>query len=152
MFLFFLIGGLIWGVITKTINENKGYDGEFWWGFFLGFIGLIVVLCKPDNRTFVNNNSYSVPDDNWSYGSSSAPVASPNAAYSSYTSAAERERNERRILSEAFWKCGKCGRVNPAYTGTCICGNLKRDQEEQERIAAEMAKSEAVLKRMKRRN
>ena len=141
-----LFWGLIWGLITKTINENKGYDGGFWWGFFLGFIGLIVVLCKPDNRTFINNNSNSVPNDSWTYGSSPAPVASTNAAYLSYTSAAEKEQNERRILSEGGWKCNKCGRVNPAYTGTCICGVLKRDQEEQDRMAAQKAQAEAEAK------
>ena len=40
------------GFITKHINENKGYTGGFAWGFFLGVIGIIVVACRSDNRTY----------------------------------------------------------------------------------------------------
>ena len=40
----------IFGFVTKTISKNKGYAGGFWWGFFLGILGLIVVICKPDCR------------------------------------------------------------------------------------------------------
>lgn len=39
--------GAIFGVISMTINENKGYEGGFWWGFFLGILGVIIVACKP---------------------------------------------------------------------------------------------------------
>lgn len=46
-----LINGLIFGFVTQTINENKGYDGGFAWGFFLGAIGIIVVACKPAVQT-----------------------------------------------------------------------------------------------------
>lgn len=45
-----IIVAVVWGFVTKTINENKGYSGGFAWGFFLGLIGLIVVLCKKDNN------------------------------------------------------------------------------------------------------
>lgn len=31
-----LIVYCIFGAITKHINESKGYDGGFAWGFFLG--------------------------------------------------------------------------------------------------------------------
>ena len=29
-----LTWAVIWGVATKTVNQNKGYEGGFWWGFF----------------------------------------------------------------------------------------------------------------------
>lgn len=45
-----LIASCIFGFITKTMNENKGYQGGFAWGFWLTIIGVIVVACKPDNR------------------------------------------------------------------------------------------------------
>lgn len=46
-----VIWGLIWGFATKKVIENKGYtENWFWWGFFFGFIALIVALTKPDNR------------------------------------------------------------------------------------------------------
>lgn len=46
-----IIFGIIFGCITRKINENKGYDGGFAWGFWLGWIGLIVVACKPTLQT-----------------------------------------------------------------------------------------------------
>lgn len=50
---YFIIGILIlWGImgfVTKTISNNKGYDGGFWWGFLLGIFGIIIVACKPVN-------------------------------------------------------------------------------------------------------
>lgn len=46
-----IIQGLIWGFIAQIISENKGYEDGFFWVFFLGIIGLIVVACKPDNNS-----------------------------------------------------------------------------------------------------
>jgi hypothetical protein len=46
-----LIGACIFGAITKGINEQKGYEGGFWWGFFLGVIGIIVVACRQPYYT-----------------------------------------------------------------------------------------------------
>lgn len=43
----FLVQGLIFGFITRAIADSKGYDGGFWWGFFLGILGLIVVAVRP---------------------------------------------------------------------------------------------------------
>lgn len=46
-----LIGCVIFGCITKYINNSKGYEGGFAWGFWLNLIGVIVVACKPENRS-----------------------------------------------------------------------------------------------------
>jgi len=52
--LIFIIGifsaiGSIWGVVTRNIIRNKGYqENWFWWGFFFGLIAVIVALSKPD--------------------------------------------------------------------------------------------------------
>lgn len=54
MFLVYIIVGVICGFITKSMNESKGYDGGFWWGFLLTIIGIIVVAVRPFN----NNNSH----------------------------------------------------------------------------------------------
>ena len=48
-FVYMVIGigvGCVCGVVTKSINESKGYDGGFAWGFWLGVIGIIVVACR----------------------------------------------------------------------------------------------------------
>ena len=56
----------IFGAITKSINENKGYDGGFAWGFWLGWIGIIVVACRQPAQV------YYPPSPNPSYNSSSS--------------------------------------------------------------------------------
>ena len=52
----YLVGGIaglivacIFGAITKHMNEEKGYDGGFAWGFWLGVIGIIVIASKERN-------------------------------------------------------------------------------------------------------
>lgn len=46
----FLILGVIFGILARNFGEKKGYSGGicFVAGFFLGVIGLIVVLILPD--------------------------------------------------------------------------------------------------------
>ena len=40
--------GSIFGVATNAIIKNRGYsENWFWWGFFFGFIAMIVALSKP---------------------------------------------------------------------------------------------------------
>lgn len=118
-FILVIVWGLIWGIATKTVNENKGYDGGFWLGFWLGFIGLIIVACKSENHA-VTNYSY---------------------ATSSLLSAAAKENDEKKMLSNGGWKCNKCGRVNPSYTGSCGCGMSKSDNETKKQAATEDVKA-----------
>lgn len=48
-----IVQGIIWGIATDKIIENKGYkENWFWWGFFFSFFAVIVALTKPD----VNNS------------------------------------------------------------------------------------------------
>ena len=46
-----LIGLLIWriilGLVSRRVMKNRGCKGGFWWGFFLGFIGIIVEAVRP---------------------------------------------------------------------------------------------------------
>ena len=48
--LFAFAGMFLWGFVSKHIVKTKGYPDElnkgFWWGFWLGWIGLIVCCCK----------------------------------------------------------------------------------------------------------
>lgn len=39
--------GLLWGFVAYFIAKSKGYENGFFWGFFLGLIGLIVVCARP---------------------------------------------------------------------------------------------------------
>ena len=45
-----LIHSIIFGFVTRKISDNKGYEGGFGWGFWLGVIGIIVVACRPDRN------------------------------------------------------------------------------------------------------
>lgn len=52
----YFILGILWGIATNKVIENKGYqENWFWWGFFFNFIGFVVALTKPENRTYSNN-------------------------------------------------------------------------------------------------
>ena len=42
-----LIINIILGCQTKKMNAAKGIPGGFWWGFFLGVTGVIVVALRP---------------------------------------------------------------------------------------------------------
>ena len=57
--LLFAIGGMcLWGFVGKQIVKSKGYPESqnkgFWWGFFLGWIGLIVCVVKPQYQNPMN--------------------------------------------------------------------------------------------------
>lgn len=55
--LIFGIQGCTFGVATYYIGKSRGHQNCFWWGFFLGLIGLIVVLCLNDNTTTSSNSN-----------------------------------------------------------------------------------------------
>ena len=46
----FLIYCIACGLITKYINERKGYVNGFAWGAWLGILGIIIVACKPNKN------------------------------------------------------------------------------------------------------
>lgn len=117
------IGCVIWGFIVKSVNENKGYDGGFALGFFLGVIGLIIVLSKPEAN-------YYVPDSQADQMHSIAPIGSSSpqpmrsssqAPVSSSTQNLVRSPSQADVPSSG-WKCNQCGRNNASYTTSCACG------------------------------
>ena len=62
-FLGWLVVSMICGGITNGININKGYDGGFAWGFFLGVIGIIVVACRPEKNSGTNSAKITEADE-----------------------------------------------------------------------------------------
>ena len=97
------IVGSIFGIATQSIIDNKGYDEKwFWWGFFFGFIAMLVAISKPENRAYQSANP------TW--------MQSPS------------DTRDDEVLKQGGWKC-TCGRVNPSYTGTCACGKRKEEKK-----------------------
>lgn len=94
-----LIVACIMGAVTKHINESKGRDGGFAWGFWLGAIGIIVVACRPSliDHTATPSRSY--------YGSSQ-PSLTQNGTPAN------------------GWRC-TCGKSHYSYESSCICGRTK---------------------------
>ena len=108
-----IIVGCIFGAVTKTMNENKGYYGGFWWGFFLGWIGIVVIACKKEN---VSGNHY--------YESEA------DRALSSYAA----EKNNQNLMMQGGWRCLECGRTNASYVTTCICGIPKIIKKKRQQV------------------
>lgn len=112
---FFIVYGIvmiivfcIFGAVTRHINQNKGYDGGFAWGFFLGVIGIIVVACR---QPAVGRKTYESP------------------ALNHLLHAYAQEEERKRILRDGGWKCEFCDRANYKYVTTCLCGKSKKETE-----------------------
>jgi len=102
----YIIQGCVFGFATQSIIENKGYhDNWFWWGFFFGFIALLVALSKPELR-----NS--------------------NVAEQSILHNVAEEARDNYIMKEGGWECAFCHKKNDRVVFTCICGKSKDDTTE----------------------
>lgn len=111
----------IWGAITWKVNDSKGYSSNgFWWGFFLGWIGLIVVACRS------NVSGYKM--SGWK--------CVCGRVHSDYVTACACGRIKNNISSmpvstpaklvNGGWQCS-CGRIHAAYVSSCVCGINKKD-------------------------
>ena len=103
----FVVRGCIWGAISRSVMEGKGYSDAsswFWWGFFFDIIAVIIALTKPDlnvrqEADLVNRNSGIVI-------------------------------NQNKEAGDNEWKCRFYNKINANYVGTCGCGKTKQDSKE----------------------
>ncbi len=123
-FILWLIGCIAFGVATKVLNKQKGYSGGFWWGFFFGVIGIVIVLVRPEKVS----NTYSYSDIERHDGE---PTALEKLA---------REKRKEEAMASGGWKCIQCGRVNANYAGTCGCGMSKYDNTPRISVPVELPK------------
>lgn len=115
-FLVFIVGaivwGLIWGYATSAVIRNKNYtdyDSWFWLGFFFGLIAFVIAETKEEAKA-----SYSSKPTHLTAAALKADEAYfPNAIVNT--------------IPANGWKCRKCGKGNENYTGTCACGNTKKE-------------------------
>ena len=79
LFLWSLIGigvACIFGYICKNMAENREIEPKtaFWWGFWMTWIGIIVVLSKPERKTRYSDNYNSGYNSNRTVFSHTAPA------------------------------------------------------------------------------
>lgn len=55
----FIVWCCVWGCICQMIGNNRNVNYGFLWGFFLGIIGLIIIICLGNG----NNNSINAVDN-----------------------------------------------------------------------------------------
>ena len=46
----YIVFRVVCGLISKHINESKGYSNGFFWGAFLGILGIVIIACKPNKN------------------------------------------------------------------------------------------------------
>ncbi len=107
------IAATVWGFVVRYIMKGKGYQNLGAWfccGFFLGIIGLIIAVTRPD-LTKQPFNPYMNP-----YGQPMQPPYPPNAPYGMPGQPMPDQMQGVR--------CQTCGMMNPPGAIFCSgCGN-----------------------------
>lgn len=134
-FLTAIISAFIWGFVTKKVIENKGYsENWFWWGFWFGFIALIVALTKPSCHSIETEKIYVEQSGNCTYVKTQTELL-----------------REQERLEHGGWKC-TCGRVNASYIMSCGCGKTRDEiaaKKTAQRIEMDETKNFEKLKQLK---
>jgi len=138
----FLVVCCVHGYAASHIAASKGYDGfeeGFWWGFFLGISGLLVVGFKPDKRQTSAAVQPQIPSESPSTTAySQSAAADPHPTPSTWKCVCGKVNNQnsqfcfscRRSKSEAFAKiadqnikCKHCGANNSQGKEFCFACN-----------------------------
>ncbi len=105
-----IINGILCGLVTQTIIEEKGYyENWFWYGLVFGEFAILAAKVKEEKHA--TSLEYTVP----SY------LTSDTSELSSVSASASNPSGK--------WICSKCGRTNQGYTGSCGCGMTKTENE-----------------------
>lgn len=130
----YLIGCLLIGAICYAIMQNKGYEqptGWFFAGFFLGLLGLILVLVQPkQEQKPIKPTASSLAQES---AMRAGAVRCKSCGHLNSSSAKRCEKCGTSLLSfgnsgrEDNWKCS-CGALNYSYETSCHrCGKSKSD-------------------------
>ena len=114
-----LIRGLIWGFATAAVRDKKGYGRNwFWFGFFLGLVPFIIACAVPPKQD---------PYQTYAPGELDRMLSGKSSGGSG-RSQFSGEDYVKETVSAGGWQCS-CGRANPAYASTCVCGLNKRQND-----------------------
>ncbi len=111
--LIFIIRGIIYGKATNKVLLYRGYVYDDW--FIVGFFFGLVPLLVAMSR----------PDNN-----------------ANYIKMIKSQKVET-VTNATSWKCKKCKKINPAYTGTCSCGNTREENDAPLKALQERREAEA---------
>ncbi len=111
---------VVTGLIAYAIVKSKGYPGGlnngFFWGFFLGVIGIIICICKPPFR---QNNMFDPRFYNYPPPYNGQPMNTP---YPDGSFSAQQQDPQR----SGEWICS-CGAPNTRDSSCCrICGEPRQ--------------------------
>lgn len=98
---------VVFGSITSMISRRNGYEGGFWWGFFLGWIGIMIVALRGPKQDNVMDSE------------------------------SELKENERFFDSTDGWECPCCSRMHMPTEQECACGFVLEEDiilKEEERV------------------
>lgn len=101
-----LLQALFFGWLSDDTAKRKGYKGGFWWGFWLSFVGFLIVVLRPDNK----------PPEEYMHTSTQRQVSQPQSS--------SRPRNDpsgsvhKSSSSSDGWKC-VCGGPNRSSDTSC---------------------------------
>ncbi len=107
--------GCVWGAVTYSVAKSRGYTGalNFWLGFLLGLIGLVIILLRPDRSAELAYYQ---------------PVGQLNgyqgrAWFCSRCGVQNAGTNTCTACGEQYWFCSMCGTPNSYQTTACCrCG------------------------------
>lgn len=114
----YLIHAVLFGFAARRVAEYRQQPDGFWWGFWLGALGLLLVVFRPDHRMEVRSvSSGSTIRQSWHCAKCGArnPAGRENC----------QSCGASRAVPAAFKHCPSCGAKNKAANTDCFaCGYL----------------------------
>jgi membrane protease subunit (stomatin/prohibitin family) len=126
-----IIVGCIFGAITKSMYSNRGHEGGFWTGFFLGVIGIIIAATKSDIKS---QETYESIQYQRSRGWNCLKCGSYNGEDQTFCHNCHEYRHtdtqkptgvtSTKITETLNWQCASCGTSNDMANKFCPqCGS-----------------------------
>jgi len=103
------ISAIICGALSASLHDKKGYGGGFWWGFFLGIIGLIYSAGLPVSyeKRYKTKKDQGLSlyelQNNGKYNGNNSLSASKTQSHKS------NKNDEREEATQNYRICKKCG-------------------------------------------